>query len=184
VGSHIFKVGVVLLDIRIVYGDLVLLGWKTATLLLAFESTIFDGCGAGKAVGPAKHLGVLTRGPVRTWGASEAIAIAAVLQNSRHNARDTPVTITVVISLSTIAMVLYPVFVDLLSLDVASTRVFLGSTIHEVPQFVVVGYLVSMQAGDLATLTKLVRVAFLMPVLLNIILVVRMELTLVSSSNS
>jgi uncharacterized membrane protein YadS len=81
-------------------------------------------------------------------------------------------------------MVLYPVFVDLLSLDAASTRVFLESTIQNVPQFVVVGYLVSTQAGDLATLTKLVRVAFLMPVLLNIVLVVRMEPTSVSSSNS
>ena len=46
------------------------------------------------------------------------------------------------------------------------------------------GYSVSMQTGDLATLTKLVRVAFLMPVVLCIVLVVRMKFTSAASSSS
>jgi uncharacterized membrane protein YadS len=41
-----------------------------------------------------------------------------------------------------------------------------------------------MQTGDLATLTKLVRVAFLMPVVLCIVLVVRMKFASKSNSNT
>jgi uncharacterized integral membrane protein (TIGR00698 family) len=184
-GSHILKIGVALLGMRIAYGDLVSLGWKTATLLLlAIGSTIVVGVLLAKLLGLQKRFGVLTGGAVGICGASAAIAIAAVLPESKHKERDTLVTIVVVTSLSTIAMVLYPIIADLLNLDATSTSIFLGGTIHDVAQVVGAGYSVSMQTGDLATLTKLVRVAFLMPVVLCIVLVVRMKFASKSNSNT
>ena len=184
-GSHVLKIGVALLGMRIAYGDLVSLGWKTATLLLlAIGSTILVGVLLAKLLGLQKRFGVLTGGAVGICGASAAIAIAAVLPESRHKERDTLVTIVVVTSLSTIAMVLYPIIANLLNLDATSTSIFLGGTIHDVAQVVGAGYSVSMQTGDLATLTKLVRVAFLMPVVLCIVLVVRLKFTSAASSGS
>ena len=56
------------------------------------------------------------------------------------------------------------------------TSIFLGGTIHDVAQVVGAGYSVSDQTGDLATLTKLVRVAFLMPVVMCILLTLRLNM--------
>ena len=61
---------------------------------------------------------------------------------------------------------------------------FLGGTIHDVAQVVGAGYSVSEQTGDLATLTKLVRVAFLMPVVVCILLVLRMNLDKTSDAKA
>jgi uncharacterized integral membrane protein (TIGR00698 family) len=184
-GSHILKIGVALLGLRIAFDDVVSLGWKTAVLLLlAIGSTILVGVVLAKLFGLQKRFGVLTGGSVGICGASAAIAISAVLPESKHKERDTLITVIVVTALSTIAMVLYPIIADLLHLDETSTSIFLGGTIHDVAQVVGAGYSVSMQTGDLATLTKLVRVAFLMPVVLCILLVIRMKFTSNSYSNS
>jgi uncharacterized integral membrane protein (TIGR00698 family) len=184
-GSHILKIGVALLGMRIAYGDLVSLGWKTAILLLlAIGSTILVGVLLARLLGLQKRFGILTGGAVGICGASAAIAIAAVLPESKHKERDTLVTIIVVTSLSTLAMVLYPIIANLLNLDATSTSIFLGGTIHDVAQVVGAGYSVSTQTGDLATLTKLVRVAFLMPVVLCVVLVVRMKFKSAASSAS
>ena len=50
---------------------------------------------------------------------------------------------------------------------------FLGGTIHDVAQVVGAGYSVSQEAGDAAVLTKMLRVAMLLPVVLVLTLVVR-----------
>jgi uncharacterized integral membrane protein (TIGR00698 family) len=102
--------------------------------------------------------------------------IAAVLPDSENKVRDTLLTILGVTSLSTIAMIVYPIVAGMLDLDATSTSIFLGGTIHDVAQVVGAGYSVSEQTGDLATLTKLVRVAFLMPVVVCILLVLRLNL--------
>jgi uncharacterized membrane protein YadS len=47
---------------------------------------------------------------------------------------------------------------------------FLGGSIHDVPQVVAAGYASSPQAGDSATIVKLMRVAMLLPVVLIITL--------------
>jgi len=174
---HILRIGVGLLGLRIAFGDLAALGWKTALLLIvAIVSTIGLGIVLAKALGLKKRFGVLTGGAVGICGASAAMAIAAVLPDSKDKDRDTLLTIVGVTALSTVAMVLYPILAGLFNLDPTHTSIFLGGTIHDVAQVVGAGYSVSEQTGDLATLTKLVRVAFLMPVVVCILLVLRMNL--------
>jgi uncharacterized integral membrane protein (TIGR00698 family) len=173
---HILRIGVALLGLRIAFGDLAALGWKTALLLVvAIFSTIGFGMVLAKAFGLQKRFGVLTGGAVGICGASAAMAISAVLPDSKNKDRDTLLTIIGVTSLSTIAMVLYPIIAGMLDLDPTDTSIFLGGTIHDVAQVVGAGYSVSEQTGDLATLTKLVRVAFLMPVVMCILLVMRLN---------
>ena len=72
----------------------------------------------------------------------------------------------VVTTFSTIAMVVYPLITDWLNMDDQSAGLFLGATIHDVAQVVGAGYSVSPEAGDTATLFKLIRVAMLVPVVL------------------
>ena len=182
---HILRVGVGLLGLRIAFGDLAALGWQTALLLVvAIASTIGLGIVLAKVLGLKKRFGVLTGGAVGICGASAAMAIAAVLPDSKDKDRDTLLTIVGVTELSTVAMVMYPIVAGLLNLDPTQTSIFLGGTIHDVAQVVGAGYSVSEQTGDLATLTKLVRVAFLMPVVVCILLVLRMNLDKTSDAKA
>jgi uncharacterized integral membrane protein (TIGR00698 family) len=175
--THILRIGVALLGLRIAFGDLTALGWNTALLLVfAIFSTIGVGIVLAKAFGLQKRFGVLTGGAVGICGASAAMAISAVLPNDKNKDRDTLLTIIGVTAFSTICMVLYPIIAGMLGLDETHTSIFLGGTIHDVAQVVGAGYSVSEQTGDLATLTKLVRVSFLMPVVLCILLVLKLNI--------
>lgn len=171
---HILRIGVALLGLRIAFDDVVALGWETALLLiLAVASTILFGLALARLSGLSNRFGALTGGSVAICGASAAMAISAVLPDDKHKERDTLLTVIGVTSLSTIAMVAYPIIADSLGLSETQTSIFLGGTIHDVAQVVGAGYSVSEQTGDLATLTKLVRVAFLMPVVLCFLLVLK-----------
>jgi len=111
-------------------------------------------------------FGVLTGGAVAICGASAALAIASVLPRYPDHERDTVITVVAVTTLSTIAMVLYPVIAAGFGLHDHATGIFLGATIHDVAQVVGAGYSVSNTAGDTATIVKLLRVAMLLPVVL------------------
>jgi uncharacterized integral membrane protein (TIGR00698 family) len=101
------------------------------------------------------------------------LAISSVLPKNSHLERDTTLTVVGVTTLSTMAMVLYPLITQWLGFDAVMSGKFIGATIHDVAQVVGAGYSLSQEAGDAATITKLMRVAFLMPVLVVISLVVR-----------
>ena len=66
-----------------------------------------------------------------------------------------------VTALSTIAMIVYPLIIAFFHLDHAAIGVFLGGTIHDVAQVVGAGFSVSEETGNVATFTKLLRVAML-----------------------
>ncbi|BDX08360.1 YeiH family protein [Planctobacterium marinum] len=178
---HVLRIGVALLGLRIAFDDVVALGWQTALLLVcAVGSTIVFGITLAKVFQLNKRFGALTGGSVAICGASAAMAISAVLPNDKNRERDTLLTVIGVTSLSTIAMVAYPIIASYLGLDETQTSIFLGGTIHDVAQVVGAGYSVSEQTGDLATLTKLVRVAFLMPVVLCFLIVLKANKNIVA----
>ncbi|MCB5409392.1 putative sulfate exporter family transporter [Pseudogemmobacter sp. CC-YST710] len=100
------------------------------------------------------------------WATLEAMAIAAVLPRSRFSERNLIFTVLSVTVLSTLSMILYPMIAQALGLDARATGIFLGGTIHDVAQVVGAGFSVSPEAGETATLVKLIRVAMLAPVVL------------------
>ena len=172
--STLLRAGVVLLGLRIALGDLAVLGWQTALMLAgAIFTTIVLGVGLAKALGLQKRFGALTGGSVAICGASAALAISTILPKGENHERDTLLTVIGVTAMSTIAMVLYPLIAGQLGMTDTEAGIFLGGTIHDVAQVVGAGYSVSESAGDMATLTKLVRVAMLMPVVLIMMLVIK-----------
>lgn len=172
--STLLRAGVVLLGLRIALGDLAILGWQTA-LMLAFAifTTIVLGVFLAKSLGLQKRFGALTGGSVAICGASAALAISTILPKGKNHERDTLLTVIGVTAMSTIAMILYPILSAQLGMNDTDAGIFLGGTIHDVAQVVGAGYSVSDSAGDMATLTKLVRVAMLMPVVLIMMLVIK-----------
>jgi uncharacterized membrane protein YadS len=112
-------------------------------------------------VGLSRSFGILSAGAVAICGASAALAISSVLPKGENSERDTVFTVISVTALSTIAMIAYPVIIALFHLDHVAIGVFLGGTIHDVAQVVGAGFSVSEETGNVATFTKLLRVAML-----------------------
>lgn len=172
--SFVLRVGVALLGLRIALDDLVLLGWQTIILLaVAIASTIVLGIILAKVFCLKKSFGALTGGAVAICGASAAMAITAILPNYEHKERDTLLTVIGVTSLSTIAMVVYPIIVSYLDLETIDAGLFLGGTIHDVAQVVGAGYSISDDTGNMSTLVKLVRVSLLVPTVLIMLIVIK-----------
>jgi uncharacterized integral membrane protein (TIGR00698 family) len=163
----VLRLGVALLGARITLAQVQSLG--VATVLLTACAVVFTIlCGAvlARVSRLPTQFGVLTGGSVAICGASAALALASVLPRHPEHERDTVMTVVAVTTLSTIAMVLYPVIAAGFRLGDHATGIFLGATIHDVAQVVGAGYSVSPTAGDTATIVKLLRVAMLLPVVL------------------
>lgn len=163
----LLRVGVALLGLRITWAQLTALGWDTlAALALAVALTIAVGVLVARALGQSALLGLLTGGATAICGASAALAIAAALPAHPRKEQATLFTIIGISAIGTLAMLAYPPLVRAAGWDMHHIGVFLGSTIHDVAQVVGAGYSVSQEAGDTATLVKMVRVAMLVPVVL------------------
>ncbi|MDM0000636.1 putative sulfate exporter family transporter [Variovorax sp. J22P240] len=177
--STLLRIGVALLGVRITFGQITALGaMPVAMAVLSVALTICFGVGLARLMGYRSRFGVLTGGAVGICGASAAMAIAAVIPvraDDKLKERATIFTIIGVSTLSTLAMVLYPMITSLLGLGGQEAGVFLGGTIHDVAQVVGAGYGMSKETGDVATIVKLLRVAMLLPVILVITLSYRKQ---------
>jgi len=171
---RVLRFGVALLGARITFEQIGALGWFNSALMVAgVLATIGFGLAVARLFGQSCRFGVLTGGATAICGASAAIAIATVLPRDERSERELIFTVAGVTALSTIAMIFYPALARLAGLDAQQTGVFLGGTIHDVAQVVGAGYSVSPQAGDAAVLTKMLRVAMLLPVVMALSLLVR-----------
>jgi uncharacterized integral membrane protein (TIGR00698 family) len=166
----VLRISVALLGLRITFNQVGELGWTTAAMVFAaVPLTIGFGWLMAKMLKLDGRFGVLSGGAVGVCGASAAMAIA-VAWPRKNSERDTVVVIACITTYSTIAMVLYPALLSHLHLNPLQTGRFLGGSIHDVAQVVAAGYASSPQAGDTATIVKLMRVAMLLPVVLLITL--------------
>ena len=172
--KRILRIGVALLGARITFEQIGALGWFNGALVVAGVGlTIAFGVAAAKVFGLPRRLGILTGGATAICGASAAIAIATVLPRDERSERELIFTIAGVTALSTAAMVVYPLVVKWAGLDAHQAGVFLGGTIHDVAQVVGAGYSISAEVGDAAVLTKLLRVAMLLPIVTALSIAVR-----------
>ena len=171
---RLVRLGVALLGARIAFGDVAALGldgiaWLVAALVL----TIGFGVTIARALGLPTTFGLISGGATGICGISAALAISSALPQDARTEQQTLMTAIGVASLSTAAMVLYPLVVNAMHLDVTSAGLFLGGAIHDVAQVVGAGGIVSPAVAQSATLAKMFRVALLVPVVLLVALAFR-----------
>ena len=170
----VLRFGVALLGARISVELIVGLGPQLIFVVIAAVIlTLLFGLVAARLLGRGWRFGLLTGGSVAICGASAAMAISAVLPKNEHSERNLIFTVLSVTVLSTVAMIAYPILTDTFAFNDEVSGVFLGGTIHDVAQVVGAGFSVSDEAGEVATLVKLIRVAMLAPVVLVISVLVR-----------
>lgn len=167
----VLRVGVALLGARITFEQIAALGIApVVTVVLSVFLTIFLGVLLARRLGLSTSFGVLSGGAVAICGASAALALAAVLPQSRNGERDTIFVVISVTTLSTVAMIIYPLIAKALGLDEVTAGLFIGATIHDVAQVVGAGYSLSETTGDVSTYIKLLRVSMLVPIVAGLAL--------------
>lgn len=170
----LLRLGVALLGLRVSVEMVALIGWPFVALIAAsIAALILGSVPLMRRLGHDRAFGLLTGGSVAICGASAAMAIATVLPPRPTTERDLSFVVITVTALSTLAMILYPALATLLGLDMHQAGLFLGGTIHDVAQVVGAGYSLSDEAGDTATVVKLIRVTLLAPVVLIAALILR-----------
>jgi uncharacterized integral membrane protein (TIGR00698 family) len=167
VARQVLRWGVALLGLKITLDQVQSLGWQAVFMVvLAVSLTIGLGILMARWMGFKPFFGLLSGGSVGICGASAAMAIAAAFPNHPQKDKATLFVVISVSTLSTVAMVVYPMLVHWLDLDPLQAGFFLGGTIHDVAQVVGAGYSMGQQTGDAATVVKLMRVAMLVPVIM------------------
>ncbi|MDO6797611.1 YeiH family protein [Shimia thalassica] len=170
----LLRLGVAFLGVRISFDLMMGLGVQVILLVIGgVLATIAFGLIVARFFGHKWRFAFLTAGSVAICGASAAMAISAILPKDERSEERLIFTVMGVTVLSTLAMILYPIAVDLLDLNDLQGGVFLGGTIHDVAQVVGAGFTISETTGDTATLVKLIRVATLAPVVLVASLLIR-----------
>lgn len=163
----VLRLGVALLGLRISFDMIGTLGWPVVALVVAMVPlTIGFGFVIARAFGFANRFALLSAGAVAICGASAAMAIAAITPKDEKSEDRLVFTVVGVTLLSTVAMIVYPILSQALGFDDQMAGIYLGATIHDVAQVVGAGFSISPEAGETATLVKLLRVAMLAPVII------------------
>jgi uncharacterized integral membrane protein (TIGR00698 family) len=156
----LLRLGVAFLGLRLTFADVSQLGVTPIVgVAVMLVLTLLGGVFFARLFGRSTAFGLLTGGSVAICGASAALAIAAILPKKYLKEEDILLTVVGVTAMSTIAMIVYPMLFSWLGLADVEIGYMIGATIHDVAQVVGAGYSVSDTAGDIATFTKLLRVA-------------------------
>ncbi len=166
---NILRIGVALLGARITWGEVENLGIETAGLVIGgVIITLVIGTVIARMLKLPRDFAILSAGAVAICGASAALAIASVLGSNKDSERHTILTVVGVTTLSTLAMMIYPLLATVFGFDDNAAGIFIGATIHDVAQVVGAGYTISTEAGDTSTIVKLLRVSCLLPAVVAI----------------
>jgi uncharacterized integral membrane protein (TIGR00698 family) len=172
--SVLMRVGVALLAVRISPAEFQSMGWLPVGMAMgAVIGSLLAGVLLARVFGFSTQLGVLTGGAVGICGVSAALALYTILPDLRDKPRSLLVVVVSITTMSTAAMIAYPMVAGELGLSAFETGLFLGVTIHDVAQAVSAGYAVSPEVGAVSTVTKLARVTLLIPVMYAIALLIR-----------
>jgi uncharacterized integral membrane protein (TIGR00698 family) len=163
-GRTLLRVGVALYGARLTLGNLVDGGPLPVLIALAAVAcTIVFGAVVARAFGLSRNFGFLTGCATGVCGAAAAMATSAVLPKHENSDRDLAFTVMGVNFISTITMVVYPTLHQALGYSALEMGVFLGGSIHDVAQVAGAGQTLGPQILADSIITKLLRVAFLLP---------------------
>jgi len=175
-GQKILRFGVALLGARIAFSQISALGIQPVLIVIAVViGTLFFSLIVARFLKIDRIPAIIGGASVAICGVSAALAVAAVLPSNKNTENYLLCTVVGVTGFSTILMVVYPaMFVDL-RFSPEQMGLFLGASIHDVAQVVAAGHMVSDEVAELATYTKMLRVASLVPVVLVLGILFRRE---------
>ena len=168
----ILRLGVALIGARIMLSDFTELGaGLIAIVIITTIAIILLGILLAKLLKAGSEQGLLISGASAICGASAALAISATMPNSKSLEKNTLIAVVGITAIGTIAMITYPLIINILGINDYEAGILIGGAIHDVAQVVGAGYSVSEEAGDTAVIIKLIRVSMLVPILFVLALI-------------
>ncbi len=162
--KKLLRLAVILLGLRISFSQLLDIGvYGFILVTITLGSTFIFTCWLGRYLGLSRSLSRLVAAGTSICGASAVMATSGVTRSSRE---DVAYSITVVTLLGTCSLFLYPLVNQLFSLTPEQYGIWCGASIHEVAQVIAASFQVGEISGTAATVSKLSRVVFLIPVML------------------
>lgn len=159
--------GIILLGVRITFGQIADLGAATfLTIAVIICLVIAAGALTARLLKLDVPFGILSGGAVAICGASAALALAALMGERRISQVQLTITLVCIAAASALAMSLYPPITGALGFTDRQAGFVMGASIHDVAQAIGGGFSISPEAGSVATVIKLSRVAMLAPVLM------------------
>jgi uncharacterized integral membrane protein (TIGR00698 family) len=163
-GRTLLRLGVALYGAQLTLGQLVHGGALPVVIAIAAVAcTITFGAIVARLFGLTRDFGFLTGCATGVCGAAAAMATSAVLPRHPNSDRDLAFAVMGVNFISTITMVIYPTLHDVLGYSNFEMGVFLGGAIHDVAQVAGAGETLGKDVLAVALITKLLRVACLLP---------------------
>jgi len=167
--KHVLRIGVALLGIKITFAQISQLGIKPYWIVLSVViGTLVFSLILGRLIKLNLNKAIISGAAVGICGVSAALAVASVLDNEKVQEQHLLCTLVGVTGISTLCMIIYPGLAVSLGLSEADIGMFLGASIHDVAQVFGAGDMVSDQVAQIATYTKMLRVALLVPVIMLI----------------
>ncbi|WP_432770893.1 MAG: putative sulfate exporter family transporter [Sphingopyxis sp.] len=161
------RIGIVLVGARITAAQLAELGPLPFALLAAIMvAVIVVTVASARLFAQDRHAALLAGGATAICGASAALALYSLIGDKRVDQARFTLTLVGITVASALAMTLYPVLAAELGLTDAQAGFLIGASIHDVAQAIGGGFSFSPQAGEVATIVKLTRVALLAPMLI------------------
>ena len=160
----LLRLAIVLLGLQISVGQIAGMGWAGFLVVgIALASTFAFTIWFGRLIGADRALVELIAAGTSVCGASAIVATNVV---TRAEDADVAYALGCITLFGTLAVVIYPVLMVVLGLTPAEYGLWAGASIHEVAQVVAAGFQGGSEAGDTATVVKLIRVLMLAPLLL------------------
>lgn len=158
------RFGIVLLGLQLTLAQVLEVGAVGLLILvLSTAGTFAFTVALGRVLGVDGKLAQLVGVGTSICGASAIIAANTVV---RDRDGGVPYALAVVTLYGTVAMLAYPLLLQLVGLTPHGYGLWVGASVHEVAQVVAAGFAGGEDAGAFATISKLTRVLLLAPMVL------------------
>lgn len=160
----VLRTGIVLLGLQVTLAEIAGLGGGAfAVAALTLGATYLAVVLAGRLLGVSLPLTQLIAAGTAVCGASAVVAANAV---ARGSDADVGYAVASVTLFGTLAMLALPLLAGPLGMDPVAYGIWTGAGIHEVAQVTAAAFQMGPEAGQSGTITKLIRVMLLAPLVL------------------
>ncbi|MDN5348425.1 MAG: hypothetical protein PWP65_1990 [Clostridia bacterium] len=172
--KYLLRLAIILLGMQLSFQQIVNTGFQSLlviifVVIIAIPVTYF----IGRKLGLKKEMSLLIGVGSAICGATAVLATGPAV---RAKERDIVLAVGTIFVFNTLALTVYPIIGKLLHLSNMTYGTWTGVAVQDVSSVVATGFAYSSQAGQIATVVKLTRTVFIVPVVFLVSLIFSWQL--------
>lgn len=177
--KKLLRLGIVLLGLKLVLGDIWALGLPVITVVVAVVGVgLLGTILIGRLLRVPEQLTTLVACGFSICGAAAVAGAAGVTDPDEKDEEATVTAVALVVIFGTLMIAIAPLVTAAVGMDPTQAGIWVGASVHEVAQVVAAGGIIGGGVLTVAVLVKLARVLLLAPVMMVLSLWVRRRGTL------